>query len=282
MKTESLNLLLVVPRPSRGRAFTLIELLVVIAIIAVLASMLLPALSRAKAKGKGIRCLSNLRQIGLAMISYSDSSGYYPVGINGSAGSSWIWPSLLRKHISNGQNVDVFKCPSAPAQSQWVVKYGSGLPAEDGYFKDEVRLVPGGTCFMSYGYNVWGAYAGLVPNQGLGVYKGDPLYGETKPSVVLKPVAMIALGDSNWDLKRKGDRDWSGFIGFYEERQWPLDVHNNRANIVFCDGHAEALKRIVFAAHPLKDSASLEKSARWWNRDNTSHLGDPQAHPSWW
>ena len=252
--------------------FTLIELLVVIAIIAILAGMLLPALSKAKAKAQAIKCMSNLRQMGIALVTFSDDNGNYPVGINQARNNAWIWPTQLRQHLSSGSSVELFKCPTAPIQAQWKVEYGSGLPAEDGYLVDEVRLVPGGKSFMSYGYNVWGAYAGLVPNQGLGVYKGDPAYGETKPSVVVNPTEMIALGDSNWDLKRKGDRDWSGFIGMYEERQWPLDLHNRRANILFCDGHVTSERRVDLAAQLVTDKAAKERVARRWNRDNTPHL----------
>ncbi len=261
------------PRPSsRPGGFTLIELLVVIAIIAILASMMLPALSKAKAKAQGVKCIGNLRQMGLALITFSDDAGHYPVGINASRNNSWIWPSQLREHVGMGRSADLFKCPTAPQKAQWKVEFGSGLPAEDGYLADEVHLVPGGRNFMSYGYNVWGAYAGLTPNQGLGVYKGDPVWGETKPSAVLNPSEMIALGDSNWDLKRKGDPDWSGFIGMYEERQWPLDHHNRRANILFCDGHVTAERRTDLAAQLHQDRGQKERVARRWNRDNTPHL----------
>ena len=256
-------------------AFTLIELLVVIAIIAILAAMLLPVLSRVKQKAKSIACVSNLKQLSVTLVLYkNDYESCYPPGLT-SGGTEWIWPSLLRMETTRGSDTHVFTCPAAPDSARWIPKFGSGLPPRYGYRADEIPLKPSGASFMSYGYNCWGSMD-AYPVYGLGVYAGDTTPGDppVKESSILRPTEMIALGDSNWNTNSGGDPNWSGFIGAYASRQWPLDLHNLQANLTFADSHVESRPRTDFVpALPYNNypGAGADIACALWNRDNQPH-----------
>lgn len=120
----------------RERGFTLIELLVVIAIIGILASMLLPALAKAKGKALRIACLSNLRQVGLALRMWSDDNeSRFPwrlsVANGGSQGEAEAWKHfvLIQSEIVTPK---VFRCPSdrdRDKANDWTANPGSGFEA---------------------------------------------------------------------------------------------------------------------------------------------------------
>ena len=113
-------------KPRTGRAisgFTLIELLVVIAIIAILASLLFPALARAKDKGKTAKCQSNLRQLALAATMFDDDNQVFPVGwpVSMTPSPPPIWYRQLQPYLGKKESVSgkgVFICPSSMQKAQ--------------------------------------------------------------------------------------------------------------------------------------------------------------------
>jgi prepilin-type N-terminal cleavage/methylation domain-containing protein len=141
-----------VKKRKKGKGFTLIELLVVIAIISILAAMLLPALSKARAMARSTADQNNLKQIGLAVFMYAqDNNGWFPSASNTvwwmMIRYEWRWTQLGLVYIGGytGGNIDIFWSPWQHPRGTWWTQINTPDPRSDtsiqgGY---QVRYGPG-------------------------------------------------------------------------------------------------------------------------------------------
>jgi prepilin-type processing-associated H-X9-DG protein/prepilin-type N-terminal cleavage/methylation domain-containing protein len=235
-------------------AFTLVELLVVIAIIAILAALILTAVSQAKFRAQKIQCIGNLHQQGLALQNFVADNHAYPSFFGGkNSDNSGSWKMQLEhggfdvsKPITNFFEVGVWSCPSA----RWGSWFRPGIDTPD-----------------YYSYNVFGVEPriNLAFTDALGLhghYVSRPeLFEPVRESEVVSPSEMMAIGDS-FD---GGLIFYRGDLNNFESRGFASSRHQGKANVVFCDGHVES-PTLQFLFEDTSDDALSR-----WNRDHQPH-----------
>lgn len=221
------------------KAFTLIELLVVIAIIAILAAILFPVFAQAKEAAKKTQCLSNTKQLGIAVYTYiTDSDDTIPLikssvklypGLDGVNGYRQQWYTVLQPYTKNW---GIMLCPDRNDTAT--------SPTNNPYHCwDNVN--PTGQC-LGFGIN-----DGFVSDTGYGVSLGDDvdsagndLRAGKNFSQIVAPADCIAIGESrdNPSMSAATDNALSRYPDMTSSKNLR---HAGKWNYVFCDGHAKSI-----------------------------------------
>ena len=235
-------------RPADRAGFTLVELLVVIGIIALLIAILMPALSKAREQANAVKCLSNQRSLGGALVLFTNEhKGYLPKAwFNDSPfpggpkwqyrDPMWGWDYILSTYLS--RNKDVFRCPTdEPVYFRGEWTNGTGLPDEPK--ADDIAA--------SYRINISHQHAYGVPDSA-GV---RPLYAQKVTKLKDSSKAIIFFDGANtatlwhhaatWEISPNGWVKGKASHGVDDKTNVGWNKHRGRCNYTFADGHAEPL-----------------------------------------
>jgi prepilin-type processing-associated H-X9-DG protein/prepilin-type N-terminal cleavage/methylation domain-containing protein len=251
-------------KPQRSKAFTLVELLVVIGIIAVLIAILLPTLGKAREQARTTQCMSNLRQIGTAMLNYAADNQGYVVPAAYSDGFLQKWWQILqnKKYLPTNKvssstadsqgKADVLRCPSGLDQLMPAAPSGSVYP-ESRTDQKGAMAIRGNNFAEADATKTEKGWADCW--YGINGVDSDTGGGETGAWAVwpARFIPMTKGGVTYWTLPKTTQIRRSGDTVFvFDGVMWNLGVNANRinarhgnkrfTNVVFFDGHVETLE----------------------------------------
>jgi prepilin-type N-terminal cleavage/methylation domain-containing protein/prepilin-type processing-associated H-X9-DG protein len=241
----------------RNRAFTLIELLTVIAIIGILAAIIIPTVGLVRNKAKGVRCSSNLRQIGIAIRAFANDNKGMMVPYRGEPNSpdplsqGWLWTEYLIPYmniktpdgklpaLASGADYKedsnfFYMCPSSPVPVNWrawgnyalhpIIMKSTGskapnFPIAKVQRPSQVIVIADGSVQIDPGLG------GGSSDGGGGQFFDKTYPFSADPSNILNAPVGPELGNPNTD----------GTVGWIRYR------HNNSANCLYLDGHVKAI-----------------------------------------
>jgi prepilin-type N-terminal cleavage/methylation domain-containing protein/prepilin-type processing-associated H-X9-DG protein len=209
--------------------FTLIELLVVIAIIAILAAILFPVFARARENARRASCQSNLKQIGLAVLQYTqDYDEMYPISRwdGGGAGRRMSWVQSTQPYMKSTQ---IYKCPSDPVDisyiGSWVPSGVTPFPVSYAY-NTEFGLDP--TTVVALAAVDKPAQTVMAADRGMKRIAGQPY-----ENWIDQPNIWLLAKPGNWRSTNNSNSDLMQYGG-------PMNRHLERANVLWADGHVKS------------------------------------------
>ena len=240
---------------TKSRGFTLIELLVVIAIIAILAAILFPVFARARENARRASCQSNLKQIGLGVMQYTqDYDETYPLRYYGGAGvrqEANTWRRAIFPYVKSTQ---LFSCPSNSNNTQFADDSTAANMTNAGYDPaTDPRFM------RSYAIN------------------GANTFGGTPPSEYNRAASLAQIEMTSECILVTEHSQGRGFTGDIALAEWgdPAYVfkgHLNTVNFLFCDGHVKAMKPIATATPKNlwsgEDDGQIPDPSNGWTRIN--------------